>query len=266
MRDDLKRQDRNGVRTASELQRRYKFEETEKAVEETAKTVSSLNAQFDDKVDKIPGKGLSTNDFSNTYKQDVEKNTTARHTHINKTILDGITQENIDGWNGTETSSHTHTNKTVLDGITQTTVDDWDSAKNNSHTHSNKIVLDGITQTKVNDWDTAKTRTNAISYDLSAYKVSALTILRSSCVKKNNRVVINFVGTINMAANVTTTLFNLPSELQPTATKDFVLFGSTNNNDGYIGYGYITDTGLTQVRFSQAITSYIRFSLVYDLD
>ena len=212
MRDDLKRQDRNGVRTASELQRRYKFGETEKTVGETTEAVSSLNAQFNNKVDKIPGKGLSTNDFSNTYKHDVEENTTARHTHTNKT------------------------------------------------------VLDGITQAKVNDWNTAKIRTNAVLYDLSTYKVSDLTILRSSCIKKNNRVVINFVGTINITANVTTTLFNLPSELQPAATKDFILFGSTNDNDGYIGYGHITNAGLTQVRFSQAITSYIIFNLVYDLD
>lgn len=239
MRDDLKRQDRNGVRTASELQRRYKFGETEKTVEETTEAVSSLNAQFNNKVDKIPGKGLSTNDFSNTYKQDVEENTTARHTHTNKTVLNEITQENIDNWN---------------------------SAEENSHTHANKTVLDGITQAKVNAWNTAKIRTNAVLYDLSTYKVSDLTILRSSCIKKNNRVVINFVGTINITANVTTTLFNLPSELQPAATKDFILFGSTNDNDGYIGYGHITNTGLTQVRFSQAITSYIIFNLVYDLD
>lgn len=43
------------------------------------------------KVDKIEGKGLSTNDFTNDYKSKVDANTTARHTHSNKAILDATT-------------------------------------------------------------------------------------------------------------------------------------------------------------------------------
>ena len=69
-----------------------------------------------------------------------------------------------------------------------------------------------------------------------------------------------------MAANTTTTIFNFPSDLQPTATKDFVVFGQSSNETAYVGYGYVTDTGLVQVRFAEAISSYIRFSFVYDLD
>ena len=68
-----------------------------------------------------------------------------------------------------------------------------------------------------------------------------------------------------MNANTTTTLFNLPTGLCPSITKDFVVFGQSSNTDGYIGYGYITPDGLLQVRFNEDISSYIRFSAVYDL-
>lgn len=104
-------------------------------------------------------------------------------------------------------------------------------------------------------------------YNLSNYKVNELTILRSSCIKKNNRVVINVVGTMDIKANTTTTLFNMPEELNPPETRDFVVFGQTSNDDGYIGYGYISSAGrMLQVRFNHDISSYIRFSFVYDLE
>lgn len=103
-------------------------------------------------------------------------------------------------------------------------------------------------------------------YNLSSYKVSGLTILRSSCIEKNKRIVMEFVGTISMEANTTTVLFNLPEAIRPTQIKDFIVFGQTNNDDGYIGYGQISTTGSLQVRFNTAISSYIRFSVVYDLD
>lgn len=42
------------------------------------------------KVDKIPGKDLSSNDYSNEEKQKVADNADARHTHSNKSVLDNI--------------------------------------------------------------------------------------------------------------------------------------------------------------------------------
>ena len=44
------------------------------------------------KVDKVEGKGLSTNDFSDSYKSQLEANTQARHSHANKSILDATEQ------------------------------------------------------------------------------------------------------------------------------------------------------------------------------
>lgn len=54
-------------------------------------TNASLTSGLDTKVDKVTGKQLSTNDFSNDYKSKVDSNTSARHTHTNKTILDATT-------------------------------------------------------------------------------------------------------------------------------------------------------------------------------
>ncbi len=75
-----------------------------------------------EKVDKVEGKGLSTNDFTNTYKNNVDSNTSARHTHTNKTVLDGIASSDITNWNGkqneTDNSLNT-TNKTITGAINE---------------------------------------------------------------------------------------------------------------------------------------------------
>lgn len=47
--------------------------------------------KFKTKVDKVDGKGLSTNDYDTTEKNNVANNTLARHTHDNKTVLDSTT-------------------------------------------------------------------------------------------------------------------------------------------------------------------------------
>lgn len=183
-------------------------EDVTKSFNEVNSTLNTMNTSLENKVDKETGKGLSSNDFTTSYKQAVDKNTKNNHTHSNKEILDGIDSYDIENW-------------------------------------------DYASQTQY--------------FDLSDYAVSGLSILRSSCEVKNNRVCINFVGTLSMNANTTTTLFNLPYDLCPVATRDFVVFGQSSNNTGYVGYGYVTSDGLFQVRFSNSITSYIRFSFTYDI-
>lgn len=221
------KQDRNGVRTPLDVERRHKLSLIEPTAEEVNKIKDDLvidtqlsvtsthpvqnkviTENFNNKVTKVEGKGLSTNDFTN---------------------------ELLNKLNNSYGESHSHDNKTVLDGITEGKIEIWDNAG------------------------------NYISYGLSSYAVSDLTILRSACGVKNNRVCIDFVGTLSIPANTTTTLFTLPTEIRPLETKDFIAFGQTSNNDGYIGYGFVTSEGLLQVRFNTAITSYIRFSFVYDI-
>lgn len=100
------------------------------------RTADSLDAQVlkmggDDladllggKVDKVEGKGLSTNDFTDAYKNNVDANTQARHTHSNKPVLDGISSSDIDNWNAKQAA---------LEFMTDTDVDNlftaaWNAA------------------------------------------------------------------------------------------------------------------------------------------
>lgn len=53
--------------------------------------LDGLDFALSKKVDKVAGKGLSTNDFTNTYKNRVDTAYNASHTHSNKNILDNIT-------------------------------------------------------------------------------------------------------------------------------------------------------------------------------
>lgn len=109
-----RKQDLNGVRTPEDVERRYNLgaipgleEEVSNfevdsalssssthAVENRVITnaLSSLNTT---KVDKVTGKGLSTNDFTDEYKNNVDSNTIDRHYHTNKTILDDITKNDL---------------------------------------------------------------------------------------------------------------------------------------------------------------------------
>lgn len=244
--------DRAKPRTPLDVERKYNFEKIDPTAEEVEKlkeervvddalSATSTNAvqnkviteNLNLKVSKEAGKGLSSNDFTDEYKDKIDENAGSSHTHDNKELLNSYSQ----------------------------TEEDLKSAVDNNHTHTNKDVLDGISSDDIAIWNGM---TTATTYNLSDYAVDGLTILRSSCIDKNGRVCINFVGTLSMEANTTTALFNLPSELYPATTKDFVVFGQSSNTDGYIGYGYITDGGSLQVRFNQAITSYIRFTITYD--
>ena len=92
-----------------------------------------------------------------------------------KTALDNYKTSNDSRVSALESAKHTHTNKTVLDGITSDKIAAWDAAQGNAkdyadglnsamndrvvvlenakHTHTNKTVLDGITSAKVTSWD-----------------------------------------------------------------------------------------------------------------
>lgn len=56
-------------------------------------------SQIPNKVDKEPNKGLSTNDFTNEYKEELDKSVQERHHHNNLNTLNHITSNNVDNWN-----------------------------------------------------------------------------------------------------------------------------------------------------------------------
>lgn len=326
---ELARQDRNGTRTSEELRRRYKLNEIDLTkneveylktlivVDDSLSTTSTNAVQnkvitqaLNNKVNKETGKGLSTNDFTDEFKEQLDtlpteiselsnsietyatlmqkkvptggttgqvlakKSNSDNDTQwVDKNEIIAITSKDLNtqigkliiGYGNETTNRPTGSQNGYLINLPHTgspttyNKQFWFNRMNNCVW--SRSMENGVwTEWKAIDEDMNKT------YNLASYKASGLTILRSSCIEKDKRVVINFTGTISMAANTTTTLFTLPEAIRPTEIKDFVAFGQTSNNDGYIGYGQISTEGSLQVRFNTAISSYIRFSVVYDLD
>ena len=72
---------------------------------------------FGGKVDKVTGKGLSTNDLTDLLKTAYDGAVTDRHTHSNKTLLDTYAQTETDLASAVSLK-HTHGNKAVLDSTT----------------------------------------------------------------------------------------------------------------------------------------------------
>lgn len=106
------------------------------------------------------GKGLSTNDYTNEDKQAVQDNTTARHTHSNKMLLDTYDQTNAN-ISDAITKKHTHNNKSILDSITA------------SYTTEEQTKLGGIEAgAQVNTVASVNSKTGAVT--LTASDVGAL--------------------------------------------------------------------------------------------
>lgn len=74
------------------------------------------------------------------------------HEHSNKTVLDGISDENVAAWNAAEGNAKGYADG--LNGAMDTRVKAVEAAK---HSHGNKMVLDGITAQQVAAW-TGKSR------------------------------------------------------------------------------------------------------------
>lgn len=72
-------------------------------------TKTEVDNKLNNKVDKVSGKGLSTNDYSATEKAAVAANTAARHSHSNKSVLDGITSAKVTNWDAAQPN--------VLEGV-----------------------------------------------------------------------------------------------------------------------------------------------------
>lgn len=258
------KQDRTGTRTSEDLRRRINIKGIDEAVKETdenSKAVKEMETRVN---------GISES-LDNTRKNYISTQT-QKFTEEQKTRA----RDNIGAGNSSFSGSYNDLSNIPTDLVKDAKYVHTDnnysiSEKNKLAEIENKAEVNKIEKIKVNGIEQDITNKevditfNPTLYDLSSYKESDLTILRSSCIEKNKRVCVNFVGSINITANNTTTLFTFPIAIRPIETKDFVVFGQTNNNDGYIGYGYLTNDGLLQVRFNVDITSYIRFSFVYDL-
>ena len=144
-----------------------------------AATVTNLLAQ---KVDKVPGKGLSTEDFTTAEKQKlagIEEGAnkyTHPSTHPASLIVESTDKQFVSAadkakWdaketpegaqekaNAAETNAKSYTDEHDQDTtkhITAAERTNWNDANAKKHTHSNKSILDIITQTLIDAWNSA---------------------------------------------------------------------------------------------------------------
>lgn len=77
----MDKRDLTKARTPTDLERQYQFNNIKNAVQ------------------KESGKGLSSNDFTDDYIHQIERNTKNRHIHGNMSVLNNLSSEDIDKWN-----------------------------------------------------------------------------------------------------------------------------------------------------------------------
>ncbi|WP_455794252.1 pyocin knob domain-containing protein [Clostridium butyricum] len=101
---------------------------------------TTIITMLSQKVDKINGKGLSTNDFTDDYKNQLIDGNNKKHTHDNKSIIDTITQTLINSWN----SAYSHISDTIKH-ITSAERTLWNTVSNKAekdHTHDTLVYYD----------------------------------------------------------------------------------------------------------------------------
>ncbi len=96
------------------------------------------------KVDKVDGKGLSTNDFDNQDVRDLAEAKKNSHTHSNKSVLDGITNVKVNSWDN-KVDSVAGKGLSTND-LTNELKNSYDDAVNEAHTHTNKEVIDKFSE------------------------------------------------------------------------------------------------------------------------
>lgn len=109
-----------------------------------ATTMTTLLAQ---KVDRVVGKELSANDFTDTYKNNLIDTNNKKHEHSNKTIIDKITQTLLDNWN----SAYSH----ISDAVKHITSGErtlWNTVSNKSdkdHIHDDRYYTESEINSKI---------------------------------------------------------------------------------------------------------------------
>ena len=105
-------------------------------------TKPEINDLLDGKVDKIDGKGLSTNDLTDELQSAYDNAVSLAHEHGNKATLDEISNAVKERYDEAADKMHSHSNKYVIDQITEQTKSEYDDAVEKKHSHINKDVLD----------------------------------------------------------------------------------------------------------------------------
>ncbi|NFT06831.1 hypothetical protein FDF26_07065 [Clostridium botulinum] len=157
-----------------------------------------------------------------------------KHEHVNKSIIDKITQDLLDKCN----SAYGHIND-VIKHVTSSEKSNWNEAYSKEHDHNNKSILDGITQALIDKWNNANTHIN----DATRHITSAERNLWNTVSKKSDN---GHVHNYNE-------LSNKPSI--PSRTSEL------NNDSGFITQKEI-DTSQNHTHSNKSILDKITQSLI----
>lgn len=117
------------------------FTELAAYIEEHKDVATALTAAIGEKADAsaltdavariaaLETKKVAEADLDTALAEKVNAAAEGNHSHSNKTVLDGITEEKVTGWDDAAAKAHEHANKDVLDGITAEQVANWDKTK-----------------------------------------------------------------------------------------------------------------------------------------
>ncbi len=125
-----------------------------------ANFAGTMTSALSNKVDKVSGKQLSTEDYTTTEKSKLAgiaasaNNYVHPSTHAATIITEDATHRfttDIEkaNWNDANSKKHTHSNKSIIDAITQTLIDTWNSA----YSHISDVVKH-ITDDERTLWNT----------------------------------------------------------------------------------------------------------------
>lgn len=116
--------------------------------ENLSKVLSKIKETY---VQKVEGKGLSTNDLTNELLAKINgMGSVATLNEISESNLSAALAEKV---NAASDGNHSHLNKDVIDGITAVLVANWNDAYAKAHEHANKAELDLIAVGDKAKWD-----------------------------------------------------------------------------------------------------------------
>ncbi len=248
------------------------LQEIAKALNNDADFAGTMTKQLTTKVDKVNGKQLTDENYtleekdklgkieneankyihpanhnadiivenpSKRFTNDAEKSKNLesynkKHEHVNKSIIDKITQDLLDRYN----SAYDHIND-VIKHVTSSEKSNWNEAYSKEHDHNNKSILDGITQVLIDKWNNSNNHIN----DTIRHITSAERNLWNTISKKSDN---GHVHNYNE-------LSNKPSI--PTKTSEL------NNDAGFITQKEI-DTSQNHTHSNKSILDKITQSLI----
>lgn len=182
------------------------------------------------KVDKVEGKGLSTNDFTDALLEKltniaagaqvnvIEKITVngAEQSVNNKTVnvvvptgalaskdevtSDDLSDELLEKVNASAEGNHSHLNKDELDKIASGDKDKWDAAAAKAHEHSNKTELDKIASGDKAKWDAAEQNAKDYADELNTAMDTRVKTVESKAHTHSNKTVLDGITSDDVAA------------------------------------------------------------------